>query len=122
MNEQAPNIVTPQNGSVEKTSTSSRKPSKNPGGRPKGTPNQSTQSVKAFFQRFIDFEEIGRALEIKAKAGDVAAARLLIEYGWGKAPQPIEHSGEILMTKVEVQIIQPTKTRPIGQFLEDSKN
>ena len=54
-------------------------------GRQKGTTNKSTASIQEVVRRNVDFDELSRALfeRAKGKYGD-AAARLLLEYGFGR--------------------------------------
>jgi len=40
-------------------------------------------------------------------AARVMAANALLDRGWGKAPQSIEHSGEIELTTIERHIVDP---------------
>lgn len=63
------------------------------GGRKKGTPNKATRDIKALAQQYGDaavaaLAEIMRDKK-KPPAARVAAAKELIDRGYGKATQPI---------------------------------
>lgn len=67
------------------------------GGRVKGTPNKATADIKAIAQEFGE-EAIKHLVEI-ARDGDaphaarVAAVKEILDRGYGKARQPLEHTG-----------------------------
>ena len=63
-------------------------------GRQKGTPNKVTAAIRQIVQRNVDFDKLIEALFKRArrKYGD-AAAKLLLEYGWGKAREMNGQSG-----------------------------
>ncbi|AMA38832.1 TPA: hypothetical protein P7236_006391 [Pseudomonas aeruginosa] len=67
-------------------------------GRPKGSRNKLTADIKAVAQSFGE-EGIMHLVEI-ARNGDappaarVAAVKEILDRGYGKAKQPLEHTGE----------------------------
>jgi hypothetical protein len=61
----------------------------------KGSENKSTAQVKALVQSQVDFVKLIKAAEKRALKGSSVDFKTLMEYGFGKAPQPLEHSGEI---------------------------
>ena len=63
----------------------------NPGGRPKGI---SMSKVLTDELSVEEARKVIRAVVRRAKKGDVKAASLLFDRTDGKAPQPLEHSGE----------------------------
>lgn len=42
-------------------------------------------------------------------AARVAAASAILDRGWGKPKQDVEHTGELRVTKVEVEIVDPAQ-------------
>lgn len=72
-------------------------------GRKAGVPNRSTQEIKAIIHRVVNFEQLCESLAEASMSGNILAARLLLEYGFGKAPQPITGEGG---GPVAVQIVQ----------------
>jgi hypothetical protein len=73
----------------------------------KGKENKSTASVKALVQSTVNFVKLIKKLEKRAMIDSDAAAKLLFEYGFGKAPQPMQYSGQIEVKQVEVVIHRP---------------
>ncbi len=86
-------------------------------GRPIGKRNKATEQVKEILAKVVDFEivfeklfELTKGIKVQrmsldgpivyTERPDPAAAKILIEYGFGKPSQPIEHSGEITTIKV----------------------
>lgn len=70
---------------------------KKTGGRTKGTPNKVTADIKAIAQSFGE-EAITHLVEIArdgdaAPAARVAAVKEILDRGYGKAKQPLEHTG-----------------------------
>lgn len=69
------------------------------GGRQKGTPNKVTADIKEIAQSFGE-EAIKHLVEI-ARDGDsppaarVAAVKEILDRGYGKAKQTLEHSGHL---------------------------
>ena len=69
----------------------------NPAGRPKGTLNKSTVEIKALAQTYS-----AKALETLATimctsdndTARISAAKELLDRGYGKAPQAMEHTGK----------------------------
>jgi hypothetical protein len=64
-----------------------------------GHPNKSSALIKEMVQANVDFPKLIKRLSIRAMRSDTQAARILFEYGFGKAPQPLEHSGTVALTK-----------------------
>ncbi|MBE3140002.1 MAG: hypothetical protein IMZ53_05400 [Thermoplasmata archaeon] len=60
-----------------------------------GCQNKSTAVIKDLVQSNVDFPKLIKQLSIRAMKGSDPAAKLLFEYGFGKAPQPMEHTGGI---------------------------
>lgn len=56
----------------------------NPSGRPTGSKNKHTREIKEIIESRVDFEEIIDKLAQKAKQGREGAAKLLLEYAYGK--------------------------------------
>ncbi len=65
------------------------------GGSRKGKPNKSTQGIKDIFQRLVDFEKLALKLQAQAVGGSVPAAKLCLQYGFGKPPQIITLEGQL---------------------------
>lgn len=82
------------------------------GGRQKGSKNKSSDEIKDLLDSNVDFSEIigklvelanGVQVQIFTDKGvkvyqdrpDSAAAKILLEYRFGKPQQKIEHSGEV---------------------------
>lgn len=71
----------------------------NPGGRPKGTEEFRTKCRKLTGQALAALE---RALDDPDNY--VQASKILLEFGWGKPSQPVEHAGDfsfVLKTNVK---------------------
>lgn len=67
-----------------------------PGGRPKGSLNKVTKDIKALASKYgpdalKTLDDIRRSSD--SDAARVAAARELLDRGYGKASQPLEHAG-----------------------------
>ena len=72
------------------------------GGRPKGKKAKSTLDAEALKTMYIDMAKekglpIARALFKKAVAGDVGAIKEFNDRVFGRAPQSIQHEGEITL-------------------------
>jgi hypothetical protein len=65
----------------------------------KGKENKSTAQVKTLVQSKVNFVKLIKAAERRALKGSSVDFKTLMEYGFGKAPQPMEHSGMIALTK-----------------------
>ena len=67
----------------------------------KGSLNKSTLEIKQIFaqceqDKTIDWVKLFGALYKRSlQRGGDKAAQILVEYKFGKAPQPMEHSGEV---------------------------
>ena len=61
-------------------------------GRKKGFAARSSEEARRIFSEMLmqEIRPIARALIVKAKSGDVAAARELFDRSWGKAAQATE--------------------------------
>lgn len=86
----------------------------NPGGRPKERPFREAllMELKAAGDDRKELREVARALISKAKSGDVAGAKELIDRLDGKVPQAQIHMGDedggpVQFTKVERGIVDP---------------
>ena len=64
----------------------------NPHGRPKGALNKSTREIKEILNENVDYVRIVRKLQQKALRGSEIAARILLEFGFGKPKQENEHT------------------------------
>lgn len=73
----------------------------NPNGRKKGVPNKSTAEIKELAQTYS-----AKALETLSAimrnsdndTARIAAAKELLDRGYGKVTQPMEHSGSLAVT------------------------
>ena len=70
----------------------------------KGSENKAKSTVRELVQKNTDFPGLIKELCVRAMEDDTQAARLLFEYGFGKAPQPLEHSGTVQFSGVEITI------------------
>jgi len=63
-------------------------------GRKKGFAARSSEEARRIFSEMLmqEIRPIARALIVKAKSGDVAAAREILDRSWGKAAQATEIS------------------------------
>lgn len=68
------------------------------GGRPKAAHTLQAEHGKAMLiQAYLEnIQPINQALVDKAKAGDIQAIKELHDRVYGKSPQPLEHSGEVI--------------------------
>ena len=67
------------------------------GGRKKGTPNKATADIRALAQVYAPavLVELARiAAEGETEAVRISAGKELLDRGFGKAPQAIEHTGK----------------------------
>jgi hypothetical protein len=58
-------------------------------GRKRGQPNKTTVDIKALICQTVDFATLNTKMAELAAKGNVQAARLLYEYGFGKPTQTI---------------------------------
>lgn len=88
------------------------------GGRQKGSPNKVTADIKSVAQSFgpealEHLMSIARDVE-NAPAARVAAVKEILDRGFGKAKQPIEHSGEeggpIMISEIKIIGVKPDGT------------
>lgn len=81
------------------------------GGRVAGTPNKATADIKALAQEYTKdaLQELGRlAVKAESEAARVAAIKELLDRGYGKARQPVEHSGpdgEAIPLSIDVRFV-----------------
>lgn len=64
----------------------------NPAGRPKGALNRSTREIKEILYANVDYVRIVKKLQQKALRGSEIAARILLDFGFGKPRQENEHT------------------------------
>lgn len=77
----------------------------NPKGRPKGIQERSK-----LIQRFVEEGLIDQAVEtLKANPKDVRSAQWILEMSYGKAPQAVDHGGQIDLTGVKFGIDNTNK-------------
>ncbi len=72
------------------------KPGERRGGRKPGVPNKATQDIKALAQEHGPkvFNELVRlAMEADTHSTRVAAAKEVLDRGYGKPAQPVNHAG-----------------------------
>jgi hypothetical protein len=75
----------------------------NPHGRPTGSINKSTKEIREILDSEVDFTQVVSKLEESALGGSEVAARLLLEYRFGK-PKGFEEVAvrqELLTAKVD---------------------
>lgn len=73
------------------------KPGERRGGRKKGTPNKVTASIRKLAQAYGPeaIAELARlAKEAQSESARVSAIGMLLDRGYGKAPQPLDGDGE----------------------------
>ncbi len=56
----------------------------NPAGRPKGAKDKKKEEIRKLIREEVDFSRLVIAMEKKARNGSEPAARLLLEYAFGK--------------------------------------
>jgi len=91
----------------------------NPNGRPKKLPELDKLLADVLGEEkdgVTAAEAILKALRAKAAKGDIRAAEVLLDRGWGKAKQALEHSGTLATNVPSVNIVvQPLRTDGGGQ-------
>ena len=68
------------------------------GGRVKGQPNKATAEIQDLARQYTDeaVRELARlATKAESEAARVAAIKEILDRGYGKSKQPLEHSGSI---------------------------
>lgn len=92
------------------------------GGRKEGTPNKSTNEVKELLDKHIDFElvvkkllELVEGVEVRERVGkqlvtytkppDSYAAKILLEYRFGKPHQSIQVNAQITEVSISKEVI-----------------
>lgn len=93
-------------------------------GRKSGSKNKATLEIKTLLDECVDFKElIGKLVELSngvevegmgidgeptvyVKAPDTHAAKILMEYRFGKPHQSISHSGEITEIIISKKIVK----------------
>jgi hypothetical protein len=81
---------------VVKSSGRGAKPGERRGGRARGTPNKATADIKALAAVHAPaaMKELARlAVQAQSEAARVAAIKELLDRGYGKARQPVDHGG-----------------------------
>lgn len=73
----------------------------NPKGRPKGAANKATREIKEILQENVDYVRLVRRLQQKAMRGSEIAARILLEFGYGKPRQ----ENELNLKYASIQIL-----------------
>lgn len=56
----------------------------NPDGRPAGSVNLATKEIRRIFRKAVDWGSLAKSLEKEAISGNIQAARVLLEYAFGK--------------------------------------
>lgn len=87
------------------------KPGERRGGRQKGTPNKATRDLKELAREYTaealtTLEEVMKASE--SDAARVAAAKELLDRGYGKAAQTVNATVETTKYVIEVPAVAPT--------------
>ena len=85
---------------------------KKTGGRKAGTPNKATADIKALARKSagVAIKELERlATKAKTEGTRVAAIKELLDRGYGRAPQAMEHTGKNGPHRVVVEIVDPTR-------------
>lgn len=85
----------------------------NPNGRPKKLPELDKLLADVLGEEkdgITAAEAILKALRAKAAKGDIRAAEVLLDRGYGKARQAVEHSGSLTTTPpvVNIQVLPPS--------------
>jgi len=86
----------------------------NPKGRPKGAENKATREIKEILQDNVDYVRIVRRLQQKALKGSEIAARILLEFGFGRPKQESEYS----LKYASIQVVSGVRADLSG---EDTK-
>lgn len=63
------------------------------GGRPKGAGNKCKQEIRLIIQNNVNFEKVVTKLKTASNKGNMAATKLLFEYGFGR-PINVELTGK----------------------------
>jgi len=73
----------------------------NPKGRPKGSRNKFSGEIRDFIRQSVNWDALVKSIYKQATRGDIRAAKLLLEYGFGKPAEisstveEINHSAKI---------------------------
>lgn len=84
-------------------------------GRRKGIPNKSTQEIRELITGIVDFEQLVRALERRAKRKSELAARLLFEYAYGKPKEPLPMNGDTNPSQIAESFAQMVSSSGAGR-------
>jgi hypothetical protein len=98
---------------IEKESNSNRGGKREGAGRKRGVKNKRTQEIESAAQKYAT--DALEALHHVATKGEsegarVSAATALLDRGWGKPRQAVEHTGEgggAVEVKVTHQVVEP---------------
>ena len=85
----------------------------NPGGRPMGALNNSTREIKEILRENVDYVRIVRRLQQRALKGSDIAARILLEFGFGKPRQ----ENELSLKYSSIQILSGVR----GELSEEER-
>ena len=64
-------------------------------GRKPGTLNRSTAEIKELLRANIDLDKFAQSLGRRAMRGNMKAAKLVLEYIYGKPPQQLQITGDL---------------------------
>ena len=99
---------------------SGAKPGERRGGRAKGTPNKITADIKALAQQYgaLAIKRLAHLVEhAESEQAQVAAIRELLDRGYGKSKQELEHSGPgggaLQVEALRIELVHPpSRARP----------
>ncbi len=100
---------------------SGSKPGERRGGRKRGTPNKATAEIREHAQQYTIEALEGLALIARNSTSDaarVSAWNALLDRGYGKPTQAVEHGVEVAFEKIERVIVD---TRNKGGYPRESK-
>jgi hypothetical protein len=94
---------------VAKTSNRGSKPGERRGGRTKGTPNKATASIRDIAREYTS-EAVGALVEVlrtESGAAKVAAAREILDRGYGKATTVLagDEDGGAIKHVAEIRLV-----------------
>ncbi len=94
-------------------------------GRKQGFAAKNAEEARRILSEMVmnEIEPIGKALIAKAKNGDVAATRELLDRAFGKAPQTerIESESKLLPVPILVRFAKEVSTQATSEFPNLSK-
>lgn len=94
-------------------------------GRKKGVPNKVTAEIRAIAQLHATkaIEELARLMSKgKSEMARIAAARELLDRGYGKSTQPLSGDPDnpsVFPDKIEIRVTRPTIDRPPDETREE---